>query len=271
MRRNNKKTIYFIGGVAAAALAVLQAAPAAAFDRSHAAFDKVVKQGLNAGRFDYKSLKAAPAPLEDYLREFAAVKPADYEAWPRADKIAFWLNAYNAFTIKAIIDHYPIKSNWKASLRYPKNSIRQISGVWDELKFAAAGRELTLNAIEHEILRKEFKDPRAHMALVCASIGCPELRAEAYTGAALDAQLDDQTRRFLANPAKFRIDREAGKVYFSPIFKWFAEDFKPDAAAFIAGYLGAEDAAYLKGGKFKLSYLDYDWSLNERETAAKTR
>ena len=248
---------------AAAALAFFLAAPVKAFDQSHASLDKVVKRHLRSGLLDYKGLKAAPGPLEDYLKELAAVAPSEYEAWPRAEKVAFWINAYNAFTIKAILDNYPIKSGWKASLRYPKNSIRQIPGVWDGLKFKVMGRELILNDIEHKILRKEFGEARAHMALVCASLGCPPLRAEAYTGRALDAQLDDQTRRFLADPAKFRIDRAAGKVYLSPIFKWFSGDFKPDAPAFISRYLDEAGRVYLKEGKFKLSYLDYDWSLNE--------
>ena len=261
------KIKYITLNLAAAAALFFLTAPVRAFDQSHALLDKIVKQQLDSGLFDYKGLKGAPAGLEKYLEGLAAVKPAEYEAWPRQEKIAFWINAYNAFTIKAILDNYPIKSNWKASLRYPKNSIRQIPGVWDELKFKALGRELTLNGIEHEILRKEFKDPRAHMALVCASVGCPPLRAEAYTGAALDAQLDDQARQFLKNPAKFRADRGEGKVYLSPIFKWFAEDFKPNALAFVARYADEDAGAYLKEGKFKVSYLDYDWSLNERPAA----
>ncbi|MDP2865759.1 MAG: DUF547 domain-containing protein, partial [Elusimicrobiota bacterium] len=250
-----KKNYRVFNIAAAAALLFLSAAPGGAFDQTHALFDKIVKQQLSSGRFDYKSLKASPGPLDAYLKELAAVAPSEYEAWTRADKIAFWINAYNAFTIKAIIDNYPIKSNWKASLRYPKNSIRQIPGVWDSLKFKAIGREITLNDIEHKTLRKEFGDPRAHMALVCASIGCPELRAEVYTGADLNTQLDDQSRQFLKNPAKFRIDKEAGKVYLSPIFKWFSEDFKPDAPAFISRYADEADGVFLKEGKFKVSYL----------------
>ncbi len=264
-----KRGYRVLNGVAAAALAVLQGVPAAAFDRSHTLLDKVVKQQLHSGLFDYKNLKASPRPLEDYLKGLETLVPAEYEAWPRAEKIAFWINAYNVFTIKAILDNYPIKSNWKASLRYPENSIRQIPGVWDSLKFRVMGLETTLGDIEHKILRKKFGDPRVHMALVCASLGCPELRAEAYTGAALDAQLDDQARKFLKTPAKFRIDREAGKVYLSPIFKWYSADFRPDAPAFISRYVDETDSAYLKEGKFKVSYLDYDWSLNEQPSAQK--
>lgn len=250
--------------LAAAATAGFLCAPALAFDPAHTLLDRTVKKYLGSGLLDYKGLKAAPGPLENYLKELATVDPSQYEVWTQQEKIAFWINAYNAFTIKAVLDNYPIKSNWKASLRYPKNSIRQIPGVWDSLKFKVMGREVTLNDIEHKTLRKEFGDPRAHMALVCASLGCPPLRAEAYTGAALDAQLDGQARAFLGNPSKFRIDKEAGRVYLSPIFKWFPEDFKPDALAFISRFLDEAGRAYLKEGKFKVSYLDYDWSLNEQ-------
>lgn len=248
---------------------LLLAAPAAAFDRSHAGYAAVLKAHLRGGLVDYRALKAAPEPLEKYLAELASIRPSDCDAWPRADKIALWVNAYNAYTIKAILDHYPIKSNWKTSLRYPKNSIRQISGVWDKLKFTVMGRNLTLDEMEHDILRKEFKDPRAHMALVCASLGCPVLREEPYTGAALDAQLDDQARRFLAAPDKFRLDREKGRAYFSPIFKWFTEDFEPSPAAFMARYVPAGDKAFLEAGKFKTEWLDYDWTLNETPDGGK--
>jgi len=292
--------------VLALAMIVLSALPASAFDGAHARYAAVLREHLRGGLVDYKALKAAPAELDAYLAvagarhckgrsgqgenfgdlarilrrcadkehalfvdlaALAAVKPAEYEAWPRADKIAFWINTYNAYTLKAILDHYPIKPNWRASLRYPKSSIRQVPGVWDKLKFRVMGRELTLDGMEHDILRKQFNEPRAHMALVCASLGCPVLRPEPYTGAALDAQLDDQARRFLADPAKFRLDREKGAAYFSPIFKWFAEDFEPSAAAFMARYVSAQDRAFLESGEFKVKWLDYGWALNEAPPA----
>ncbi|KAF0124828.1 MAG: hypothetical protein FD189_2130 [Elusimicrobia bacterium] len=263
MKKHLKPGAFLPGLARILALSVFLAAPAAAFDGTHAPYAGVLKAHLRGGLVDYKALKAAPAELDAYLAALAAVKPAEYEAWARADKTAFWLNAYNAYTIKAILDHYPIKPNWRASLRYPGNSIRQIPGVWDKLNFKVMGRELTLDGMEHDILRKEFNEPRAHMALVCASLGCPVLRPQPYTGAALDAQLDDQTRRFLADPAKFRLDKEKGVAWFSPIFKWFAQDFRPSAAAFMARHVSAEDRAFLEAGKFKAKWLDYDWALNE--------
>jgi hypothetical protein len=142
------------------------------------------------------------------------------------------------------------------------------------------GEEITLDHIEHEVLRKEFNEPRIHVALVCAAMGCPPLRNEPFTGEDLDTQLDDQSKTFLANPEKFRIDRDAGTVYLSSIFEWFGEDFvmtyKPDEGysghsesersvlKFASEYLGDEDARYLKEEAYEIEYLDYDWSLNER-------
>lgn len=260
------------GGVAAAL-----ASPVWAFD--HVAWDRVLKDYAGAGFVDYAKLKAEPSALAAYLDSLGSVKEADYAAWSRDGKIAFWINAYNALTLKAIIDHYPIKASWLGSVRYPKNSIRQIPGVWDKLKFNVMGRQVTLDAIEHRILRKEFAEPRVHMALVCASIGCPPLRSEAFTGAALDSQLDDQSRRFLKSADKFRIDRDPGNIYLSPIFQWFGGDFTQAYAPssgfgghsaeesaslnFISRYLGDADRRFLADGKFRIKYLDYDWSLNE--------
>jgi len=142
------------------------------------------------------------------------------------------------------------------------------------------GRPMTLDGIEHGVLRKDYHEPRIHMALVCAAMGCPPLRNEPYTGERLFAQLDDQARRFLSNPAKFRIARDAGRVYLSSIFKWFGDDFVSNYGVenaygdhsakeratlhFIAGYLKKSDADYLADGNYKVKYLDYDWSLNEQ-------
>ncbi len=199
-------------------------------------------------------------------------------SWPA--KVALWTNAYNALTLKAIIDHYPIKPGLISGIAYPDDSIRQIPGVWDRLEFLVMDRRVTLNEIEHEILRPQFNEPRIHVALGCAAMGCPPLRPEPFTGERLDEQLDDQTRRFLGNPRQFRIDRERGVVYLSSIFQWFGEDFIPTYAPqegfaghsdkertslnFVSGYLPPEQAEYLRTGDYRIEYLDYDWSLNEQ-------
>jgi hypothetical protein len=233
-----------------------------------------------AGIVNYRALKASPQQLDSFLAALADLSPQTYQKWGDQEKIALWINAYNALTLKAIIDHYPIRAALFKSLVYPRNSIRQIPGVWDGLRFPVMGKQMTLDDIEHGVLRKEFNEPRIHLALVCAALGCPPLRTEPYAGDRLDRQFNDQARAFLANPQKFRLDRSQSKVYLSPIFKWFGGDFvktfgtdqafkafSPEERAvlnFISPHQAAADRDYLLQGKYAISYLDYDWSLNEQ-------
>lgn len=235
----------------------------------------------NNGMVDYDALKANRARLDAFAAAIGDLSPKTFDSWSEKEKVAFWINAYNALTLKAIIDHYPIKSSFVASLRFPKNSIRQIPGVWDDLKFRVMGREMTLDEIEHTRLRGNFNEPRIHVALVCAALGCPLLRNEPFTADRLDAQLDDQASRFLKDSEKFRIDRDNGRIYLSPIFKWFGDDFiatygtsakfpgrsqaERAVLSFITRYLSKSDARYLSEAKFGIEYLDYDWSLNEQK------
>ena len=235
----------------------------------------------NEGMVNYKKLKTQPQKLESFIASMDKLDPNSYSKYGNKERIAFWLNAYNAFTLKAVIDNYPIKPGFFKSMYYPKNSIRQIPGVWDKITFKVMGKDYTLEQIEHKILRKEFKEPRIHMAMVCAAIGCPPLRNEPYTGKKVDRQLDDQSKRFLTDPNKFSFDRGKRMLHISPIFKWFGSDFvktkakkKPfiqysnkEAAIleFVRKYL-AKDHAFLDPSKkaVRIKYLDYDWSLNEQ-------
>ena len=161
-----------------------------------------------------------------------------------------------------------------------KNSIRDIPGVWSSKKFQVAGESKTLNNIEHDIIRPTFNEPRIHAALVCAAKSCPPLRNEPYTGESVETQLEDQTKKWVSNSETgFRINRQENKVYLSKIFDWFGEDWEAEfgvkdqfagndkqkaALNFISNYVSAEDQAYLKAGKYQVSYLDYDWSLNKQ-------
>ena len=156
------------------------------------------------------------------------IDPDEFNDWTEKQKLAFWINAYNAFTIKAIIDHYPIERSFTLiGIFYaPKNSILQIPGVWKKLKFNALGQEVTLDHIEHGILRKEFNEPRIHAAINCASISCPDLRSEAYVADRLEGQLSDASGLFVNNKFKgVYVDKKKNKVKVSKIFKWFGEDF----------------------------------------------
>jgi hypothetical protein len=237
----------------------------------------------DSGMVDYVGLKANRGKLDAFNGVLGNLERKEFNSWSDDAKIALWTNAYNSLTLKAIINNYPIRVSIfnPKRLVYPENSIRQIGGVWDETTHEVLGEEITLDAIEHEVLRKDFNEPRIHMALVCAAMGCPPLRVEPYTGEKLDVQLDDQSKMFLANPQKFRIDREADTVYLSPIFEWFGDDFvktyTPDEGYsghsesersvlhFVTRYLDEDDARYLRDEDYDIEYLDYDWSLNEQK------
>lgn len=255
--------------------AALVAAPGwtAASEPGETGYADVLARHVDADGFvDYAGLAAGRRALDAHVTSLSRVAPEELAGRGEADRIAFWINAYNALTLRAVIDHYPIRPRLLASLVYPRNSIRQIPGVWDELRFDVAGEARTLEEIEHEVLRREFREPRIHFALVCASVGCPPLRAEPYRGEALEAQLDDQVRRFLADPRKYRLDRRRAVVELSPIFDWFVDDFATDdglvgdaaVLAFLTHHAPAADRAVLRATAPRIRHLDYDWSLNER-------
>ena len=240
------------------ALLAMPAAPAAAFDPEHRALGDVLGGFLDGGLVDYAGLRVEREGLDGYLASLSVVSKTEIEGWPEAEQIAFFVNAYNAWTLRLIVDHYPV------------GSIKDIggffSGPWKEEIVRLFGKTLTLDHIEHEILRKAYAEPRIHFALVCAAVGCPPLRGEPYIGARLDEQLDDQGRVFLSNRQKNRLDTENRTLYLSPIFKWFREDFtKPvgSLVAFVRPFLPRKDQAALEDS-FRIRFTDYDWSLNEQ-------
>lgn len=257
-----------------------QPAKAYAVDFSYENYAHVLKTYLNDdGMVNYKALKANREKLDAFCTSLEKLDPGIYENWTEKEKIAFWLNAYNAHILQTIINRYPIKASLLKSLAFPKNSIQQISGAFNKISFVIMGRKMTQDDIEHETLRKLFNEPRVHMALVCAAKGCPPLRNEPYLGEKAEAQLNDQTKKFLSNRSKFSIDRTNTTVSLSSIFKWFGEDFiksygtdkafkghnqKERAVLnFISVYLPERDRDYLKKRKYTVSYTPYDWSLNE--------
>jgi hypothetical protein len=233
------------------------------------------------GHVDYDGLKIERQNLDTFIQTLADVDPIDFETWSDRAQIAFWLNVYNALTLRVILDNYPIKSSFFRSLSYPKNSIRQIGGVWDKIAFLVMRERLTLDQIEHQILRQKYSEPRIHMALVCAAQSCPYLRQEPYDGNKLDFQLETQTRTFLSQRNNYSIDREKKRVYLSSIFKWFGEDFidvytpvsgfsnvsnKERAVLyFVSLHVPEKDMRYLEEGKYSIRYSKYDWSLNEKK------
>jgi len=233
----------------AAALCLLMAGPAMAqtFDHAHAQFTDILQARVADGAVDYAALKADEQALNDYLDTLAAVPEAQFKTWTEAQQIAFLANLYNASTLRLILDHYPLKSIKKIGSIF--------KGPWDQPAVRLFGETITLNNLEHDILRKDYKEPRLHMALVCAAKGCPPLRSEAYTAEKLDKQLDDQSRTFLSSPAGLLIDRKKGVASISSIFKWYGSDF-PSVPAFIEEQTGESTDG------LKIRYLSYDWSLN---------
>ncbi|MEL6578208.1 MAG: DUF547 domain-containing protein [Cyanobacteria bacterium J06621_12] len=220
------------------------------------------------GLVDYVGLQANRAKLDRFNQSLGAVAPETYAGWTEAEQIAFLSNAYNSLTLQSIIDRDPL----------PK-SIRDISGVWNRRKFNVAGQEMTLDNIEHDTLRKDFNEPRVHVALVCAAISCPPLRNEPYLPERLDTQLNDQTVKFASSPHGFSIDRENKRVYLSSIFKWYGQDYEQTYGvkdqfkgndkqrAVLNNFTPVLDSAsqtFLKQSDYKVKYLDYDWSLNQQ-------
>jgi Protein of unknown function, DUF547 len=232
-------------------------ATAAEFDQTHAAYGRVLKAHVSRGLVDYSSLKSHPEHLNEYLTGLAAVAKAEFLGWERDDQIAFLCNAYNAYTLRLIVENYPVQS------------IRDIGGFmrgpWDRPIAKVFGTAHTLNDLEHRMLRRDYAEPRVHFALVCAAKGCPPLREEPYVGGRLGEQLAAQARAFLADPDKNRVDPASRTVYLSPIFKWYDSDFQNGADSVLVmlkPYWPAE-AKVGEIDEFKIRYTDYDWNLND--------
>ena len=224
----------------------------------HMAWTKLVKEHVNAeGLVDYKGFIKDKTELQGYLDYLTANPPG--ESWTREEKIAYWLNAYNAFTIKLIIDHYPVKSIKDLG---PKKQIIFINTPWDKKFFKIGNKTMTLNRIEHRILRKIYKEPRIHFALNCASMSCPKLRREAYEGSTLDAQLTDQAKEFMRDPK--RNQPNASKPKLSSIFDFYGMDMKKWTGKTLVAYINQYSPVQIKEDA-EIEYLDYDWSINEQK------
>lgn len=229
----------------------------------HAIWDQLLHKHVKGSDVSYKGFKRDEKTLDQYLDLLAKTQPAKLSSNQR---LAYWINAYNAFTVKLILS------------RYPKiKSIKDIPARWSKRAWNAAGRLRSLEEIEHEILRKEFNEPRIHFAINCASKSCPDLASDAYVAPRLEAQLTAAAKRFLTHPTKgFRAKREKGRlwgrnnnVYLSKIFSWFAADFEKargSVIAYVTPYLSPKDRDFVTkyGKKLSLHYMSYDWTLNEK-------
>ncbi len=219
----------------------------------HGEWDALVKKHVSKnGMVDYQGFLKDKKQLQVYLDRLSANRPTS--KWSKNEKMAFWINAYNAFTVKLILDNYPIKS-----IKDIKRGIPFVNSVWD-IAFIPMGKEkIDLNYIEHTILRKEFKDPRIHAAINCASFSCPLLRNEAYYASRLDEQLNDAMRKFVNDSQRNQLDKSNIKI--SKIFSWFAGDFKLNGSS-VVDYLNKYAKKRVQPNA-KIDFLEYQWELND--------
>ena len=243
---------------------LLAASQASAFDHAHPAWNALLQkhvaviEGGKASQLRYAGMAQDRAALKSYLESLSRVQDAEFGGWTQPQQMAFLINAYNAFTIEKVLTRYPgIKSIWDFG--------KLFGNPFKDRFFTLLGRPFSLDDIEHETLRKRYREPRIHFAVNCASIGCPMLREEAFVPARLEAQLEQQAARFLSDRSRNRL--AGGRLEVSRIFDWFKEDFEPRAAYF-ARYAAlldgnAADRQLAAQGRAPISFLDYDWNLND--------
>ena len=256
---------------------------AQSFDHDHKAWATLLKKhvvlidGGKASQVRYAGFVQDRAALKAYLASLSKVTQAEFSAWNKARQMAFLINAYNAFTVEKILTRFPdIQSIWDFG--------KIFGNPFKDRFFRLLGQEFSLDMIEHETLRKpgSFNEPRVHFAVNCASVGCPMLREEAYVASRLDAQLEEQTRRFLSDRTRNRYNPQNSGLEVSEIFKWFKDDWtsgyrgfegkEPPMQSreqFFARYadLLADDPAHrevIRSQKADIRFLDYDWRLNRQ-------
>jgi len=240
-------------GIVTAALTFLWSASAWATP-DHRIFAELLTKYNHNGVVDYAGFKKEEARLDAYLDELVKIEP---DSLSRNERFAFYVNAYNAWTIKLILSGYP-------GIESIKDLGSFFKSPWKKEFVRLGGEVITLDTIEHNILRPKFEDPRVHVAVNCASKSCPPLWGEPFIGRRLDAQLNTATMAFINNPKFNRLEKNT--LYVSRIFKWFSEDFNDDIIGFFEQYASGElkSALTARRSSLKIEYLDYDWSLNGR-------
>jgi len=231
----------------------------------HSAWNALLAKYVVAGRDGLNRVAYAKFKAEGHTKlkaYVAALARVDVAKLDRPEQFAFWANLYNAKTIDVVLDHYPVKSIKDISLGGSLTAL-VTGGPWKAKVVQVAGQDLSLDDIEHGLLRKIFKDPRVHYAVNCASVGCPNLSNQAFTGATLEAQLDAGARAYINSPRGVRVT--GGNVTASSIYKWFQEDFGGSAAGVLQharAYANDDLKAALSGAR-SISGYDYDWALND--------
>ncbi len=250
--------------------------PAPGAEPLHRPLDQILDLYVRDGLVYYRALKTERSRLDRYVASLN-VPAATYDGWSQPQKMAFWVDAYNAFVLTTVIDHYPIRGR---SASFPASSIRQIPGAFEQTAWHAAGRSVTLDGIEKTIL-PEFKEPRLFLALGRGAVGSGRLRSEAYTGERLDKQLTDIQHEFVSDRQMLRVDRLINQVTVTPILSWREQEFmaaydkEKDPAfaqrspieraliAFIKPNLLPLEREFITKNEFKVSFHDFDWRLND--------
>lgn len=222
---------------------------------SHQLWDELLQKHVNPnGTVNYKGFIKDKEKLSRYLDTISQYPP-DKATWSSEEQLAYWINAYNAYTVKLIIDHYPVKSITKL---HPTPYIPGVRTVWHREFFKIGGQKASLDEIEHQVLRKQFEEPRIHFAINCASVSCPVLRNEAYVASKLEAQLEEQAKRFINDPSRNKISPEQAEI--SQLFSWFKGDFTRDGS--LVDFLNRYANTKIKP-EAKIDHMKYDWDLNE--------
>lgn len=218
----------------------------------HSLYAELLKKYVKDGVVDYQGFKYEEATLDQYLR---VLEQVDTKNLSRNEQFAFYVNAYNAWTIKLILSGYP-------SVKSIKDLGSFLKSPWKKKICRIDGDVITLDDIEHNILRPLFKDPRVHFGINCAAKSCPPLRPEPYRGNTLNQQLDEMAGAFINDPDRNYL--EGTVLYVSKIFDWFSEDFNKDVIGFFLKYATGDLKKRLEANreKIKIKYLGYDWSLN---------
>ncbi len=218
----------------------------------HGLYATLLKKNVKQGQVDYGGFKTDEAKLDQYLKVLEKIDP---DKLAPNEQFAFYINAYNAWTIKLILSGYP-------GIKSIKDLGSFFKSPWKKKICRIGGNVITLDDIEHGILRPRFKDPRVHFAINCASASCPPLISEPYRGSTLDRQLDNSAKNFINNSQHNYL--QDNTLYVSKIFKWFGEDFNNDIIGFFLKYAEKElkEKIQAQRDQIKINFLDYDWSLN---------
>jgi hypothetical protein len=268
--------IFALAGLVASAAPAEQTEPPPV-DAMHKPLDELLDLYVRDGLVYYNALKSDRGRLDRYLRALEGTSASDYAAWPRERQIAFWINAYNAFVLRTVVDNYPIR---RVAAQYPRGSIRLVAGAFDKQSFRAAGRTVTLDGLERDVLTP-FGDARVFLALGRGALGGGRLRSEAFNGARLEQQLTDVAAEAVDRKELVRVDQVTETLSVSPLFSWREEAFTAFYAdkapavfasrspleravlALISPHLVTSEVEYLHKNTFKMQFHDFDWRLND--------